>query len=140
VASAGILLVEDDELSRTLVRVWLARSTEPALRDARLLEAGTLAQARTALMSRGFDIVLLDMHLPDGSGLSLAAELEQLVGLPRPAVVALSGAAEQERSALFAAGCTAVLSKPYTAADLYELLTAHLPQHCEAKPSTDQAD
>jgi CheY-like chemotaxis protein len=122
-----VLLVEDDELNQALVRAILARSANPVLRGAQLATAGSLAQARTALAAGAIDIVLLDMRLPDGSGLDLAAELQRRVYQVSPAVIALSGAAAEQREAALAAGCVAVLGKPYRAAELAGLLAAHLP-------------
>ena len=121
-----VLLVEDDELNQALVRAILARSANPVLREAQVVTAGNLAQARAALAAGAFDIVLLDMGLPDGSGLDLAAELQRHGDQVSPAVIALSGAAERREAAL-AAGCVAVLGKPYGAAELAGLLMAHLP-------------
>ncbi|HLQ57179.1 MAG TPA: response regulator [Streptosporangiaceae bacterium] len=132
---ARILLVEDDEMNRALVRTIVSRCADPDLRAARLVEAGDLAQARAALAGSPFDVVLLDMNLPDGSGLELAAELsESRGGRPpaavdddpltvadggQPAVVAVTGdsAAGQAGTAITAV-CAAVLAKPYTAAQL----------------------
>ena len=39
--------------------------------------AHTLDEARERLRSRGFDAILLDLHLPDGNGLDLLSELSQ---------------------------------------------------------------
>ena len=122
-----ILLVEDDELNQALVRAILARSASLVLREAQLATAGSLAQARAALASDAIDIVLLDMRLPDGSGLDLAAELQRRRDQVSPAVIALSGAASEQREAALAAGCVAVLGKPYGAAELAGLLVAHVP-------------
>jgi CheY-like chemotaxis protein len=98
----------------------LAWCAEPELSSACLVEAATLAGARVALASGPFDLLLLDMHLPDGDGLSLADGLRGARGAP--AVVALSGAAAEEQKAARAAGCTAVLGKPYEPAHLCRLL------------------
>ena len=40
-----------------------------------MLDASTLAAARDPLGSEDVDLVLLDMNLPDGNGLTLASEL-----------------------------------------------------------------
>lgn len=122
-----VLLVEDDELNQALVRAILARSANPVLRAVQLATAGSLAQARVALAADSIDIVLLDMRLPDGSGLELAAELQRHSDRVPPAVIALSGAATEQREAALAAGCVAVLGKPYSSAELASLLVAHLP-------------
>jgi two-component system, OmpR family, KDP operon response regulator KdpE len=125
VADARILLVEDDDLNQMLVWTVLARSGDPMLRSARLVQAASLAEARAALASSAVDVVLLDMNLPDGNGLSLAAEVRR-TGPGGPAVVALTGAGPEQGDAALAAGCTAVLGKPYQAAQLCAVVCAAL--------------
>jgi signal transduction histidine kinase/DNA-binding response OmpR family regulator len=126
VPGAEILLVEDDDLNQALVPAILARSDQPHLRDAHVTVAGTLAQARAILAERHIDLVLLDMRLPDGGGLPLAAELRDQPG-PSTAVIALTGAPSEYGSDALAAGCVAVLGKPYGLAELREVVAAHLP-------------
>ena len=131
-----ILYVDDDELNRVLVRTALARSTEPLLHTARVIEAADLARARAVLAECPVDVVLLDMRLPDGSGLALAAEITQAGQREPPILVALTGAVEpQQRDAALAAGCAAVLSKPYPVASLCDLLITQLRRRA-AQPAT----
>jgi two-component system KDP operon response regulator KdpE len=120
-----ILLVEDEELNRALVRAILTRTKESALTGVRLVEAGSLGSARTVLATDQPNIVLLDMNLPDGSGLSLLGELARRA--PRPRVIALTAAVLPEnRAAALASGCDAFLDKPYTASALTSVLLEHL--------------
>jgi two-component system, OmpR family, KDP operon response regulator KdpE len=122
-----ILLVEDNELNRALVRAIVARTAEPRLRTADLVEAEDLAGARAALTGDPFDVILLDVHLPDGSGLSIA---EELAARPegKPPIVALTAAAlPREQTAALSAGCDTFLAKPYTSADLVEAIVKLLP-------------
>lgn len=122
-----ILVVEDDELNQALVRAILAASADPVLRGAQLVAARSMTQARAALVAGAIDVVLLDMWLPDGSGLDLAAELQRRDDRASPAVIAVTGAAAEQRAAALAAGCVAVLGKPYSAAELSGTLLAQLP-------------
>ena len=124
-ARARILLVEDDDLNQRLVRTVLARSPDPVLAGACVVQAGSLAEARAALALGAVDLVLLDMNLPDGNGLSLAAEVRR-DDERHPALVALTGAAGNEEDAALAAGCSAVLGKPYEAGQLCALVAAAL--------------
>jgi signal transduction histidine kinase/DNA-binding response OmpR family regulator len=126
VPGAEILLVEDDDLNQALVPAILARSDQPHLRDAHVTVAGTLAQARAILAERHIDLVLLDMRLPDGSGLPLATELRDQPG-QSAAVIALTGAPAEHGGDALAAGCVAVLGKPYGLGELREVVAAHLP-------------
>ena len=123
-----ILLVEDEQLNRDLVRAILARAGDPVLAAADLVEADSLAAARARLATGPFDILLLDVHLSDGSGLTLAQELSEHPADRPPAVIALTaGIFPEQRQAALAAGCHTILSKPHTAAELLAVLTEHLP-------------
>jgi two-component system, OmpR family, KDP operon response regulator KdpE len=125
--AARVLLVEDEVLNRALVRAILARAADPIVRDVALTEAPTLAAARDALAANRIDVVLLDLNLPDGNGLSLAAELAAGGAWRRPEVIAVTASVlPQERAAAIAAGCDGFLDKPFVAADLVGILAIHL--------------
>ena len=125
-----ILLVEDEELNRTLVKAVLARAENTAVRTAEVLDAASIAVAREQLSSEDVDLVLLDMNLPDGNGLTLASELaagEATGGRPRPMVVAVTASVlPQDRAAALKAGCDGFLDKPYAAADLIAIVAENL--------------
>ena len=121
-----VLLVEDEELNRVLVRAILARATNDGIRDVQLLEAASLETARSALDEQPVDVVLLDVNLPDGNGLTLATDLAARSS--RPQVIALTASVlPHERAAAMSAGCDAFLDKPYAAQDLLNVLAEHLP-------------
>jgi two-component system KDP operon response regulator KdpE len=126
-----ILLVEDEDLNRTLVKAVLSRAGVDAVRQAQVLDASSLAAARDMLSLEDVDLVLLDMNLPDGNGLTLARELAR-DGLPdgraTPAVVAVTASVlPQDRAAAIEAGCDGFLDKPYAAADLVATVARYLP-------------
>jgi two-component system KDP operon response regulator KdpE len=127
-----ILLVEDEDLNRTLVKAVLARAQIQSVRDAEVIDAVNLATARERLNSHDVDLVLLDMNLPDGNGLTLARELASGGGIPagrpRPVVVAVTASVlPQDRAAAIEAGCDGFLDKPYAAAELVAIVARHLP-------------
>jgi len=122
-----VLLVEDNDLNRALVRAILTRAADPDLRRAELIEAHNLTQARAVLSRETVDVVLLDVQLPDGSGLELVDEIAVGNGHPRPAVIAVTGGVlPEQRAAAMAAGCDAIIDKPFVAADLVGAITTHL--------------
>ena len=131
-APRKILLVEDEDLNRTLVKAVLARAQVEAVRDAELLDANTLAAARERLRTDDVDLVLLDMNLPDGNGLNLARELAgggMPAGRKRPVIVAVTASVlPADRAAALEAGCDGFLDKPYAAADLIAVVADHLPR------------
>src|SRR5947199_77594 len=75
----SLLVVEDE---RPLARLWASELER--LVDATL--AHSLDEARQRLRGRSFDVILLDLNLPDGSGLELLAEVA-----PSNASVLISG-------------------------------------------------
>src|SRR2546423_13716199 len=118
-APVRMLLVEDEVLNRALVRATLTRAHDARLREADLVEAPTIADARKALDNGRFDVLLLDVRLPDGDGLELAASLPK----PRPLMVALTASvvpSPRERAAQ--AGCDGFLEKPFQPQDLQAVL------------------
>ena len=101
-----ILVVDDDPSLRLLCRVNLE------LEGHRVLEASTLAEARSCLASEAIDVIVLDVHVGREQGLELIAEA-------RPArVVLLTGSAEIDDETR--ASVDAVLGKPFA----LEALTA----------------
>lgn len=127
-----ILLVEDEELNRTLVKAVLSRAQITAVRDAQILDAGSIASARERLGTADIDLILLDMNLPDGNGLTLARELAaggMPAGRTKPIVVAVTASVlPQDRAAALDAGCDGFLDKPYAAAELIAVVAEHLPR------------
>src|SRR4051812_31569769 len=79
-----VLVVDDDESVRMLCRVNLE------LDGYRVLEAGSLAQAKETLANQEVDAMLLDFHLGDGDG----RELLQHLGADRPRVALFTGSAK----------------------------------------------
>ncbi len=118
-----ILLVEDEPANRALVRAIIARTDRDRLQGAVLHEAASIADARSVLASHTIDIVLVDVRLPDGNGLDLAAELRATQGLEHTRVVVVSASVlSSERALALASGADAFLGKPFLAADLLDII------------------
>lgn len=107
-----LLAIEDQPANVALLRAVLGRSSAPELRYARLAVAGTLAEARAVLAGERFDLVLLDVRLPDGNGLDLARELADRPQRPR-IVVLTANALPGDETAARDAGADGFISKPY---------------------------
>ena len=84
-ASPGVLVVEDDEAVARVLGIMLQRDGHS------VTLAGSLSEARKALADRRPSVILLDMKLPDGSGLELLDHLAATAGLEQVPVVVLSG-------------------------------------------------
>jgi len=103
-----LLLVEDSRLAAEAVRLICRRLA------IRLRRADTLTSAALHLRVYRPDIVLVDLGLPDGSGLDLIAALDPGPMRPRR-LLAISGDDGLEGAAL-AAGADAFLRKPLSLA------------------------
>lgn len=85
--------------------------------------AGTLAQGREQIARQRPDMILLDLNLPDGSGMNLLEEIKSDQATATINVVVLSGMVEariKERAQLL--GASAVLVKPLTHEQLTSVL------------------
>jgi len=110
-----LLLVEDSRFAAEAVRLVCRRA------GIRLRRAESLASAALHLRVYRPDIALIDLGLPDGSGIELIAALAHS-SLRPPRLVAVSGEARLEDAAL-AAGAEAFLLKPVSLAQHLALLT-----------------
>ena len=89
--SVEILLVEDNPGDARLVTVYLAES-DPA-RFA-VTHVSTMAEAEERLAKETFDVVLLDLGLPDGSGIEVVARTKE--ARPDIPIVVLTGRSDEE--------------------------------------------
>ena len=107
--------MEDDPLLRAALRRALrSRDVE------HVEEAGTVADG-TRLLSAGFDLLVLDVRLPDGSGVSLAEAALALE--PAPLIIVLSGeASAAEAFRLAQLGVMKFVSKPLSLDELSTVL------------------
>ena len=76
-----VLVVEDDRQMRRFLKTTLT-----AL-DYRVIEAGGVEEATTAVTTHNPDVVLMDLALPDGDGAALTARLR---GWSRVPVIVIS--------------------------------------------------
>ena len=116
--AATILIVEDEPPIRRLLRATLGAN------DYRTLEAGTGAEALSALRHHRPDLVLLDLGLPDIEGLQLIAQIRKLG--PVPIVVLSSRGDEAAKVAALNSGADDYVTKPFGADELLARIRAAL--------------
>jgi len=107
-AQVTVLVVDDDPSIRLLCRVNLQ------LDGHEVHEAGTIAEARAAIVEHRLDVVILDIHVAGGDGRDLLAELR--ASLPELPVALLTGTADPDD--LVRAGADALIPKPFTIDEL----------------------
>ena len=102
---ARILVVDDEPDLRTLYELSLLRE------GYRVDVADTLAQAQALLEAQSFDVLITDMRLPDGLGLTLIQHLRSQKRPERCVVITAYGSAENAVDSL-KAGAFDYLTKP----------------------------
>jgi two-component system cell cycle response regulator DivK len=110
-----ILVVEDDYWTRLLLHELLEAHGYIALQARDALEAYQIA--------RDFqpDLILMDIHLPEISGLEAVRRIKQhteLCGIPVIAVTALAMKEDEQR--IREGGCVEYLAKPFSSATLID--------------------
>jgi DNA-binding response OmpR family regulator len=120
VDSRRILVVDDDVSTARAIRVILSSAGyQPTLCHAggeALAEAGRASPAAA----------LVDIHLPDLSGLILAQKLRAMMGPDRPIIVVSGDTSMETLNSLSHVGATYFLSKPMNVGTLLERLKAWL--------------
>ena len=117
-AQAGLraLVIEDERPIRALLSRLLSR------RNYQVTEAASCAEAKAAIASHTFDLVLCDVRLGDGNGAEILREIRRTQPGAHRRFVFVTGdiaaLADTEREF----GELAVLTKPFTATDLDRLL------------------
>src|SRR5690606_24651936 len=84
---ANILVVEDHEDSFRLVERVLASM-------ANLTRAGNISDAQRLLSQEVYDLVILDLRLPDGDGFSLIHEVQKKLGQRKLPFLVLSSSSQ----------------------------------------------
>mgnify|MGYP005790599907 CR=1 FL=1 len=113
-----LLLLEDDgALGRG---ICLALETT----DLHVTLCGTLAQGRAALERENFDLLVLDVNLPDGSGLDLLREVRQTRAVP--VIMLTANDLETDIVAGLELGADDYITKPFSLAVLRARVKAQL--------------
>ena len=107
-----ILLAEDNPINQQLALEFLQRA------DATIDVAATGQAAIDLALVGGYDVILMDIHMPQVDGL-VATRAIRAAGLTLPIVAVSADALAERRSAALLAGCNAYVTKPI---DFDELL------------------
>ena len=115
-ATPGILVVEDDDAVARVVGIILERAGHLVTR------AATVGEARLALAKERPSVILLDMKLPDGTGLDILDHLSEMPELQHVPVVVLSGVEPTFEPRLRSERVVEWLAKPFAERELLRAL------------------
>ncbi len=80
---ANILIIDDDEMMRSTLSLLVAKQGHGSS------SVGTLLEGLDCARSKAFDVVFLDVKMPDGNGLEILPEIEACT--PAPEVIIMTG-------------------------------------------------
>jgi len=125
--AARILVIDDEPQIRRFLGISLrAQGYE-------VHEAGTGGEGLATLATRGADLVVLDLGLPDKDGREVLRDLR--AWSPVPVIVLSVRAQEGEKVALLDAGANDFLTKPFGVQELSARIRAMLRMAVEAAPA-----
>ena len=119
-----ILLLEDDAALGNGIRLALQSP------EMRLTLCATLAQAREALGQARFDLLILDVNLPDGSGLELLDTVRKTSRVP--VILLTANDMEMDIVTGLESGADDYITKPFSLAELRARVNAQLRRGAKA--------
>ena len=127
---ATILIVEDDLTFATMLKTWLGKQ------GFRIDCAGDLPKARKLLANQAYDLVLSDLRLPEGDGLSLLDWMKRH-GVSTPFIVMTGYADVQNAVNAMKLGACDYIAKPVQPALLWEKIQDALSAPSPVAAKTD---
>ncbi len=115
--SVRILVAEDNPVNQDVAATMLRR------RGHRVDLAGNGREAIAAVRDTRYDVVLMDIQMPEVDGFEATAAIRQLPGCQDLPIIALTAHAfSAERERCLAAGMNGFLSKPFRAQELFAVV------------------
>jgi len=112
-----ILLVEDFEDTRLMMKLWLIKN------GYRVLEAESGEEAVTVAQRERPDLIIMDMMMPGMNGLDATQRIREHQALRQTPIVAVSAyGADEYRAIALKAGCNEYVSTPFEPRALAELI------------------
>lgn len=126
----SVLLVEDNPVNQRLATRMLEK------RGHRVVLAGNGREALEALGKGSFDLVLMDVQMPEMDGFQATAairEKEMRTGSHLPVIALTAHAIKGDRERCLAAGMDGYLTKPIRPRELDDVLESYLARRAEKK-------
>ncbi len=123
-----VLVIEDEPTIRGVLRVLLEAERY------RVIEAESALRAEIESRSHKPDLLLLDLGLPDGDGLSIIRRVR--AWSPVPIIVLSARTQEEQKIAALDAGADDYVTKPFSAAELLARVRAALRRNVRGAEQT----
>ena len=110
-----LLIIEDSEETVDLIRLILSNES-----DIKIFEANSIKEGISSVKKDIFDIILLDLSLPDGNGTYICEQVRKFPELyGKPSIIALTADTSQESvNKNLELGCDDYIKKPFDTEEL----------------------
>ena len=110
-----LLIIEDSEETVDLIRLILSNES-----DIKIFDANTVKDGMDLIKKDAFDIILLDLSLPDGNGTYICEQVRKFPELyGKPFIIALTADTSQESvNRNLELGCDDYIKKPFDSEEL----------------------
>ena len=127
--SQRILIIEDEPDIRKTIDYNLAKE------HYEVIQAASIAEGEKAILKNAIDLIILDLMLPDGSGLTLCRDLKSGLKTKNiPIIILTAKADEVDRLVGFELGADDYVTKPFSVRELILRVKAILKRN----PSTEE--
>ena len=129
---SAILIIEDDITFLTMIKAWLSRN------GFNVDSASSISQGIKAIDNTQYDLILSDMRLPDGEGISIIDHLKE-IDCPSPIIIMTSYADIQNAVNAMKHGAVDYIAKPINPDILLEKINSALNNAPSSTPKTKKA-
>ncbi|MEK6704482.1 MAG: response regulator transcription factor [Bdellovibrionota bacterium] len=120
---ANILLIEDSTDIQKTIKAILNTHT--------LFSASTLKEAERQLSEHDYDLVLLDLSLPDGNGMEFLSHIKRTSDITVPFIIMTASSAVTDKVLGFSLGVEDYITKPFDPLELRARVEARLSRRAE---------
>lgn len=129
---SAILIIEDDITFLTMIKAWLRRNGFD------VDSASSISQGIKAIDNTQYDLILSDMRLPDGEGISIIDHLKE-IDYPSPIIIMTSYADIQNAVNAMKHGAVDYIAKPINPEILLEKINSALNSVPSSPPKSKKA-